>query len=207
MVSDIFRRFRVKPEDIQGDRRRSGLRRADLRDCGVASNDRVGRSLAPQNTPVNNEPPPTKRNKIFISYSHKDQEWLERLQTMLKPALRGGGISLWDDTRITPGTKWMNEITRALTSTRVAVFLVSGDFLASDFVIEYELSPLLEAAKREEVKILWVYLSHCLYDETELVNYQAAHDIASPLEDLSRAEQNRVLVQICRRISKEAAQS
>lgn len=140
------------------------------------------------------------RDKIFISYSHRDRDWLERLQKMLKPLLRNASITLWDDTRIDPGKKWKDEITRALMSARVAVLLVSGDFLASDFVVEHELPPLLEAAEREGVTILWVYLSHCLYDETELANYQAAHDIALPLESLSTAEQNRVLVQVCKRI-------
>jgi hypothetical protein len=150
--------------------------------------------------------PAQTRDKVFISYSHRDREWLNRLHTMLKPVLRGGGISLWDDTRIKPGTKWKDEIARALGSARVAVLLVSGDFLASDFVIEHELAPILEAAAEEGVTVLWIYLSHCLYEETDLVHYQAAHDIALPLESLSRAEQNHMLVQICRRI-KESADS
>ena len=28
---------------------------------------------------------PAVRDQVFISYSHKDREWLSKLQTMLKP--------------------------------------------------------------------------------------------------------------------------
>ena len=35
---------------------------------------------------------------IFVSYSHRDRKWLERLQVHLKPLVRAGNIDLWDDT-------------------------------------------------------------------------------------------------------------
>ena len=37
------------------------------------------------------------RDKVFICYSHKDKEWLERLQTMIKPLVRTGEIVVWDE--------------------------------------------------------------------------------------------------------------
>lgn len=38
--------------------------------------------------------------RVFVSYSHRDKKWLERLQIHLKPLVRAGNIDLWDDTRI-----------------------------------------------------------------------------------------------------------
>jgi hypothetical protein len=35
---------------------------------------------------------PPIRDKVFISYNHKDQEWLARLQTMMKPLVRSGAV-------------------------------------------------------------------------------------------------------------------
>ncbi|MDX2215357.1 MAG: hypothetical protein SFY66_18990 [Oculatellaceae cyanobacterium bins.114] len=87
-----------------------------------------------------------------------------------------------------------------LASAKVAVFLVSPDFLNSDFIHENELPPLLKAAEQEGLAIAWVLLSHCLYETSKIVEYQAAHDVAHPLDSLSPSEQNKVLAEICRKI-------
>lgn len=139
-------------------------------------------------------------DQVFISYSHKDKDWLERVQTMLSPMLRNGGVVLWDDTQIKAGAKWKEQITEALASAKVAVLLVSPDFLRSDFIAQHELPAILDMAERRGVVILWVYISYCLYDETEIKDYQAAHDISKPLDSLSPSEQNRILAEVCRKI-------
>jgi O-acetyl-ADP-ribose deacetylase (regulator of RNase III) len=145
------------------------------------------------------------RNKIFISYSHKNKDWLDRLQTMLKPLVRNNSIAVWDDRQIRPGAQWRKDIQRALSSTKVAVLLVSPDFLASDFIAQDEVVPLLKAAEKEGVSILWICVSACLYDETGIEAYQAAHDISRPLDSLTTADCNAALVTICREIKKASA--
>ena len=151
------------------------------------------------------EPPGSPiRDQVLLSYRHQDREWLRRLQTMLMPLMRKKTITLWDDTRIKAGTKWKDEISKALSSARVAVLLVSPHFLASEFISNQELPPLLEATAHKDLRILWIAVSHCMYKETEIANYQAANDPSNPLDSLTTAELNRVLVEICEKI-KDAA--
>jgi hypothetical protein len=117
--------------------------------------------------------------KIFISYSHRDKRWLKEFQTRLKPSVRGDLIEAWDDTRIAPGTRWQEEIGRAIDSAGVGVLLVTPEFLASDFIAQHELPPLLAKSK-----VFWIAVSASDYEITEIARYQCANDPARPLDGL-----------------------
>jgi hypothetical protein len=100
-------------------------------------------------------------SKIFISYHHDDQKWLERLQVHLKPLERAWKVDVWDDTRVQPGQEWRKEIQRAIEAAKIAILLISADFLASDFITRHQLPSLLEAAEINGTQIMPVILSRC----------------------------------------------
>jgi hypothetical protein len=137
---------------------------------------------------------PPQRSGVFISYSHQDKKWLDKFKKMYKPINEG---VLWDDSKIQPGMKWNEEIEKALASAKVAVLLVSDNFLSSDFIIKNELPPLLEAAEKEGLTIFWICLTSCLYQRTPIAKYQAAHIPPKPLDLLTIPQQKAVLVEIC----------
>jgi len=87
------------------------------------------------------------------------------LRKQLKP-LERKGLDVWSDRDITPGQEWPAEIDNYLNRAKVAVLLVSVNFLNSDFIREQELPRLLRAAQLGQVTILPVLFSDCLWDQT-----------------------------------------
>jgi internalin A len=175
----------------------------DARFGGRSPKTHSSRRTATRNAPVT--PTPTPRNQVFVSYSHQDQEWLTQLKKHLKPMMRKTqNLVVWEDTQIQPGAEWRKEIEAALAAAKVAVLLVSPDFLNSDFIAENELPPLLAAAQAEGLQILWVPLTYSLFEETDIEKYQAAHSPSQPLKMLSDAERDQAWVMICKKIKAAA---
>lgn len=145
-------------------------------------------------------------NQIFVSYSHKDIDWLRRLQEMLAPYLRKGEqeLMLWDDTKLQAGQQWDTEIRTALKNAGVGVALVSAPFLASTYIDRNELSVMIDAAKKSEITLLWVYLSSAGWEETPLKDFQASHDVSVPLAARSRPEQDEILKKVAATIKQAA---
>lgn len=133
----------------------------------------------------------------FISYSRDDERWIQQLLMHLKPLKDRNLLDCWSDTEIKPGRQWQQKIEQALASAKVAVLLVSPAFLASDFVKNNELPPLLNAARNGGVTIIWIPISDSNYKYTEIAAYQAAHDPDKPLDGLKKSERNKAFVKIC----------
>jgi hypothetical protein len=142
------------------------------------------------------------RDQIFVSYSHRDKRWLHELLITLKPLVRKRKIDSWDDTKINIGAKWRAEIESALSRAKVAILLVSRNFLYSDFISESELPPLLDAAKEDGLVIVWIAIGYSSYEQTEIADYQAANDPSRPLNSLSESEVDFELVRIAKEIDR-----
>lgn len=140
------------------------------------------------------------RTNVFVSYSRRDKtrKFLKELHAHLEYHIRKGLITSWDDTKISPGNEWKKDISHAVNTAKVAVFLVDADFLASEFIDEHELSPLLKAAENEGVIILSVVLGSCMFADTPLRKYQTIGDPAFPLNQMSRGKRDVVWSELTR---------
>ncbi len=137
------------------------------------------------------------RTKVFVSYSHLDDEFLKDVKRHFKPFL--GQIDFWDDSKILPGQKWKEEVRNAISETKVAILLVSTDFLGSDFIATDELPPLLEAAEKEGAVILTVILKPCLFEEfSDLNQFQAMNPPSRPVSKMDSNEREELFVNLVR---------
>ncbi len=109
--------------------------------------------------------------KVFISYSHKDREALERFQRFLLPLEPKELIEAWDDTRIKPGDDWKAES-------------------------EEELPYLLAARMRGDLTIIPVFLNHSNVDLVceELTRIQGYGSPQQPLSTLRPGEQEKYML-------------
>src|SRR2546423_3359586 len=76
---------------------------------------------------------------VFVSYSHQDEKWKDKLLPFLK-ALEQAGVTMvaWQDRQIDAGAEWHPAIKQAMADAAAAVLLISADYLASGFCIKEE---------------------------------------------------------------------
>jgi Leucine-rich repeat (LRR) protein/GTPase SAR1 family protein len=141
---------------------------------------------------------PRKRNKIFIAYVQTDRQWLDRMRTHLKEFEdEGFDLDIWDDEQLNSGRKWEREIARAAAEFKIALLLITTDFMAGDFIAKNELPPLLEAAEREGALVLPLILKPSRFlKNPHLSHFQPVNHPDKPLISLPESQQEEILVNL-----------
>ncbi|MGH9752755.1 MAG: toll/interleukin-1 receptor domain-containing protein [Blastocatellia bacterium] len=84
---------------------------------------------------------------VFISYSHLDELWKDRLVKHLGIAEKQGLLQTWNDRNLLGGDDWFAEIINAIERGSVAVLLVSHNSLTSGFILNEEVPRMLAQHK------------------------------------------------------------
>ena len=136
-------------------------------------------------------------HRVFISYSHKDEAWKERLHTQLKVLERQNQLTIWDDRQIAVGADWYPEIEKALNSAQVAILLISADFLVSKFINGEEVPRLLARRKKEGLLVIPLILSPCAWQAFPwLASIQGRPKDNKPLSKLSKNDKEQCLADL-----------
>ncbi|HOY08217.1 MAG TPA: toll/interleukin-1 receptor domain-containing protein, partial [Saprospiraceae bacterium] len=119
--------------------------------------------------------------KIFIAYSHKDEQFREELEKHLKIFKRNGFIEIWTDRELMPGVEWNKEIIYELVNANIIIFLVSPDFLASDYIYDIEVKKAISQHELGVSKIIPVIVRHCDWQSTPIGKIQGLPMNAKPI--------------------------
>ena len=148
---------------------------------------------------------------IFICYSHKDEEWRDKLLEYLR-TLNLEQQTVWSDIDLEPGAIWDEKIKEVLLQVKVALVLVSQPLLNSTYVRNEELPRLLKRCEEEGVIIIPLFVKYSDVKNVPFnyINQQGQeqkfylnqfqsppnNSPAQPLYTLSEPEQDRVLLSI-----------
>ncbi|MCB0211494.1 MAG: SIR2 family protein [Anaerolineae bacterium] len=100
---------------------------------------------------------------IFISYSQKDDAAKDKLLSHLGVLQRAGLISLWSADQIGAGDEWAQAIDQAIARAKVAILLISANFLTSDFILSQEVPKLLKRRQEEGLVVFPVITTACAW--------------------------------------------
>lgn len=99
----------------------------------------------------------TKPLKVFISYSHRDEDIKERVDTFLAILKREGKIETWNDRSVPGGNQWEHTIKTQLELADIILLLISQDFIQSDYIWNTELPMALERHERGGAVVIPIF--------------------------------------------------
>lgn len=109
--------------------------------------------------------------RVFMSYSHIDEELRDQLEVQLAMLKRQGLVELWHDRRMVAGDRLDWTISKELDEADIILLLVSPNFLASDYCYKIEKGRALQRHRAGEARLISVILRPCDWTYTELSDF------------------------------------
>jgi hypothetical protein len=104
---------------------------------------------------------------LFVSYSHVDETLKNELLKHLQPLKRLKLIETWHDSKLKPGDSIDDGVFTKLDEADIALFLVSADFINSEYCY-LELEKALERQAKGKMAVIPIVLRSCLWKYTAL---------------------------------------
>ena len=142
--------------------------------------------------------------RLFISYSHHDEEFLRALTAHLAPLVNNDTITSWDDRELLLGDELHETLRSELQSADLVAFLISSDFLASISCYQHELLQVLKLRSSGKIGVLPIILRECLWKDTPLKNFVAVPKDGKPIASFS--DKDAAWVNVAEQIKLRATQ-
>lgn len=139
--------------------------------------------------------------RLFYSYAHKDEEFLDGLRKHLAPLTRQDVVQEWYDREIGAGHEWEKAIKENLEAADVILLLVSADFLASYYCYEKEMQRALEKHEAGEVRVIPVILRDVVWSGAPFGKLQVLPRDARPVAN--EPNQDKAWANVAQEIRRE----
>jgi len=120
---------------------------------------------------------------IFVSYTHVDERYLERLHKHFAMLKREGDFFAWTDHDILAGVQIDNRIRKELKSSNVFLALISPDYLASNYCYEEEFKHALALFKEGQMRIIPVIVEPCDWHSSPFSEFKALPNDGKPVSE------------------------
>ena len=146
---------------------------------------------------------PLKMKKLFISYSKLDIGLVNKFIEHLSALQRDGIVSHWYCSELEAGSIWNDEIQKHMEEADIVCFMVSPNFMKTDYIHEHEIKKAFERkAKEPEFKIVPIILNFCRWITTNnnLGQFTALPYTAKPVMDFKNQDMAWYIIEECIRI-------
>jgi|GEM_PF-1388207 len=110
--------------------------------------------------------------QVFISYSHRDEDWKNELDMHLATMKRQGLITVWQDRKIAPGSEWDDEIKKQMEQSHLIFFMVSPGFMASEYIMDKEVPLAMSLYAEGKSKVLPIFVKDVEWKGSEFGKLQ-----------------------------------
>jgi hypothetical protein len=144
--------------------------------------------------------------EVFCCYARRDKPLLDDLRNHLKILERQGLITIWNDTDISPGSDWEDEVEKHLNTAHIILLLISAEFVASDYCYSKEMKRAIERHERGEARVIPVILRPGYWHGAPFTRLHALPSGAKPVISSSWHSQDEALLDVVKGI-REAIKS
>ena len=124
----------------------------------------------------------TKRFKIFTSYAHADELYLLEFRQHLKSLEDEGLIESFNDKAILGGQNWDDKIKQELEKADIILFLLSKDFVWSNYIHDVEIKKALDRYYTQgNILLIPIYIKPYRYSSQLISQFQGFPDPVKPV--------------------------
>lgn len=119
--------------------------------------------------------------EVFLSYSHKDEDFRKKLEDHLSGVINSGQISTWNYKKIDAGEEWDDAIKEHLDSAQIILLLISSDFLASEYCNSTEMKRAMQRHDLGEACVIPILLRYVDWKDASFAKLQILPSNARPI--------------------------